>query len=458
MIVCCSNSQAKRLKEWFDQNSQLETGLVITDAEIPTARNKATQLAFKNTLKPDILIVNQMLTTGYDVRRLKKMYLMRNAKEHSLLQTISRVNRPYKNPQGMTYKFGYIVDFVDIQQEYDRTIEAYLKEMQDDFGDADNGGMNSLAGLVVGPEDINKKYLDYKKTLDGMVDTNNLALFSRSLSYFNKDTLYTIRRLLNGIKNCHTEFKLSHADELAKQIDTEKIGKLIREVQNRIDFLNLSSTPTDLMSIISNEEVVNIIYEFLKSTGVLMDDKLFEGTKGFDAKADAKKRKYNHMTDIVKDIQKEIKRNKNHNQAEMVKLDELLKKIFQNLDINDLDNINEQLSEILEKMRKINEENEYLAKRYNGDYAFVKTYIDACETHDGYRKEDIAKVLDVVYAAVKDIRDMNILVLQGRDVFANSVKKQTTASLLKSGLYKRLQMKDWYTDLLHEVYTNIKMF
>lgn len=458
MIVCCSNSQAKRLKEWFDQNSQLETGLVITDAEIPTARNKATQLAFKNTLKPDILIVNQMLTTGYDVRRLKKMYLMRNAKEHSLLQTISRVNRPYKNPQGTTYKFGYIVDFVDIQQEYDRTIEAYLKEMQDDFGDADNGGMNSLAGLIVGPEDINKKYLDYKKTLDGMVDTNNLALFSRFLSYFNKDTLYTIRRLLNGIKSCHTEFKLSHADELAKQIDTEKIGKLIREVQNRIDFLNLSSTPTDLMSIISNEEVVNIIYEFLKSTGVLMDDKLFEGTKGFDAKADAKKRKYNHMTDIVKDIQKEIKRNKNHNQAEMVKLDELLKKIFQNLDINDLDNINEQLSEILEKMRKINEENEYLAKRYNGDYAFVKTYIDACETHDGYRKEDIAKALDVVYAAVKDIRDMNILVLQGRDVFANSVKKQTTAALLKSGIYKRLQMKDWYTDLLHEVYTNIKMF
>ena len=92
------------------------------------------------------------------------------------------------------------------------------------------------------------------------------------------------------------------------------------------------------------------------------------------------------------------------------------------------------------------------------DYAFVKTYLDACETHDGYRKEDIAKVLDVVYAAVQDIRDMNILVLQGRDVFANSIKKQTTAALLKSGLYKRLQMKDWYTDLLHEVYTNIKMF
>ena len=42
----------------------------------------------------------------------------------SLLQTISRVNRPYKSPNGKIYKYGYIVDFVDIEEEYDRTIEA----------------------------------------------------------------------------------------------------------------------------------------------------------------------------------------------------------------------------------------------------------------------------------------------------------------------------------------------
>ena len=119
MIVCCSNLQAKRVKEWFDEHSNLQTGLVISDENIPSSVNKATQLAFKNTLEPDLLIVNQMLTTGYDVRRLKKMYLLRNAKEHNLLQTISRVNRPYKNPQGKTYEFGYIVDFVDISEEYD---------------------------------------------------------------------------------------------------------------------------------------------------------------------------------------------------------------------------------------------------------------------------------------------------------------------------------------------------
>ena len=164
MIVCSSNPQARKVKEWFDKNvSTLETGLVISDEDAPRSDiNKETQKAFRKTLKPDILIVHQMLTTGYDVPRLKKMYLLRNAKEHTLLQTISRVNRPYKNPKtGKVYQYGYIVDFVDIEKEYDRTIEMYLKEMEDDFND-DSDEHFSLAGLVIGPEDIDKKYHAYQ--------------------------------------------------------------------------------------------------------------------------------------------------------------------------------------------------------------------------------------------------------------------------------------------------------
>lgn len=453
MIVCATNPQAKKVKEWFDKNSKLEVGLVITDPDIPSAVNKGTQLSFKNTLKPDLLVVNQMLTTGYDVRRLKKMYLLRNAKEHNLLQTISRVNRPYRSPNGKVYEFGYIVDFVDIQAEYDRTIEAYLKEMQDEFGDADDGGQNGYTGLVVGPEDINNKYLRCKKELDGIIDTTNLTIFAQRLTYFNKEALYLIRRLLNGIKTCYTEFLLSHADKYAEQIDKVKVQQLLNEVQHRIDFLNLTTTPTDLMSIISNEEVVTIIYEFFKTQVSLMDQKLFEGTKDF-----GKSEKYTRMTETVKEIQKEIKRNKNRNQAEMVKLDELLRKLFAAMNIDDLDSVNAQLEEILKKMREINEENERLAKRYDGNYAFVKTFIDAAEMHNDLAKDDIASVLDIVYEAVKGIKDMNLLVIQGRDVFTASVKKQTTAKLLKSGLYKKLALKDWYTDLLNETYTNMKMF
>lgn len=458
MIVCSSNPQAKRIKEWFDQNSELATGLVITDDAIPTERNKKTQIAFKETLQPDILIVHQMLTTGYDVNRLKKMYLLRNAKEHTLLQTISRVNRPYKSPAGKVYQYGYIVDFVDIEKEYDRTIEMYLKELEDDFDpDAGTDEGSSLGGLVIGPDDINKKYLNYKKTLDGMIDTSNLERFSTQLTFFTKDALLTIRRILNGIKTCYTEFLLSRATEYAKQVDIDRTKKLISETQHRIDFINLRSQPTDLMSIVSNKEVVDIIYEFFKVKISILDlGKLVDAMKRFTESED-----YQKMTDTVIKIQDEVKRNKNRNQASVVKLDELLKKIFEMLEIADLDDmssVNEELAKVLEEIRKINAENERLASRYDGNYAFVKTYTDAVEVHSDCDIEDIAKVIDIVYASVKDIKDANILVLQGRENFAASIKKATTAELLRLGLYKKLGLKDWFNSLLNETYVNMKLF
>ena len=58
------------------------------------------------------------------------MYLLRGPHAQTLLQTISRVNRPYKSPNGKVYKYGYITDFVDIETEYDNTIEAYIKELE----------------------------------------------------------------------------------------------------------------------------------------------------------------------------------------------------------------------------------------------------------------------------------------------------------------------------------------
>lgn len=453
MIVCSSNPQAKKIKRWFDERSDLTAGLVISDEEIPSSMNKQTQISFKETLQPDILVVHQMLTTGYDVNRLKKMYLLRNAKEHTLLQTISRVNRPYKSPAGKTYQYGYIVDFVDISEEYDRTIEMYLKEIEADFGD-DEEGHGSLTGLIIGPDDVNVKYQKYNRELDGMIDVGNLERFSKQLTFMTKDALLTIRRILNGIKTCHTEFKLSRAEEYAAQIDIEHIRKLLKAVQARIDFVNLSSTPTTMMDIISNKEIVEILYEFLKTKIEILDmTKLAEAMAQF-----VNKDEYKTMVDLVTKVQDEIKKNRNHNQIAMVKLDEVLQRLFAMLDIANLDSINEELRAILEEARRINAENERLSARYDGSYAFVKTYTDAVEVHPEYEKEDIAKVLDIVYEAVKDIRSANILILQGRENFVSSVSHMTVTKLIKAKLYGKLALKDWYNDILTETYANMKIF
>lgn len=449
MIVCRTNPQAKKVHQWFKDNSKLNTGLVITDTDDPKQKqiNKNNQVDFRETLAPDILVVNFMLTTGYDVKRLKKMYLLRGPHAQSLLQTISRVNRPYKSPNGKIYKYGYIVDFVDIEQEYDKTIEAYIKELEADLNEnGENEG--SLSGLVVDKEDINRKYHKYADELEDIISTDNLERFSKQLTFYNKETLLKIKRLLNGIKECHTEFILSRAMDYATQIDCDKNKKLLKSTQERIDFINLSQNTVDMMDVISNEEVVEILYEFIKVKIIIMD--LGQMTQDNP--------KFQRFSKVVRDIQNEIKKNKNKGDIKIRKLDELLQKIFNDLsisDLNDLDSITDELLETLERARNINYENERLSKIYGGSYAFVKTYQDAIEIYSA-DKSEIESTLVIIYNEIEDALDKEIVTIQGRKNFADSIKSKVTKILLKEKLYGKI--KGFYVQLLNDLYTNIQLF
>lgn len=449
MIVCRTNPQARKVHEWFKNNSTITTGLVITDQNDPTQAqiNKNNQIDFRDTLAPDILVVNFMLTTGYDVKRLKKMYLLRGPHAQSLLQTISRVNRPYKSPSGKVYKYGYIVDFVDIEQEYDNTIEAYIKELEADLNEnGENEG--SLAGLVIDKEDINKKYHKYADELESIIATDNLERFSKHLTFYNKETLLKIRRLLNGIKECETEFILSRAIDYAKQIDAEKNRKLLRSVQERIDFINLSTKTVDMMSVISNDEVVEILYEFIKTKVLILDLGQFTPDNPT----------YQRFEKTVREIQHEIKNNKNKGDIKIVKLDQLLQEIFNKLsisDLSDLDSITDELLAALKQARDINSENDRLAQIYGGNYAFVKTYQDAVEKYDA-DKSEIEKMMIHIYEDIKDVLEADTLIIQGRKNFADSIKHNVTKLLLKDKIY--VKVKGFYDQILNELYTNLQLF
>ena len=82
----------------------------------------------------DILIVFNMLLTGFDAPRLKRLYFGRKLKDHNLLQAITRVNRPYP---GMRY--GFVIDFADIKRNFKETNEAYLQELNR-FNDVEETG------------------------------------------------------------------------------------------------------------------------------------------------------------------------------------------------------------------------------------------------------------------------------------------------------------------------------
>ena len=78
--------------------------------------------AFKKpNIPPKILIVTEKLLTGYDAPILYCMYLDKPMRDHVLLQTIARVNRPYEGEQEPK-KAGLIVDFVGVFDNLERAL------------------------------------------------------------------------------------------------------------------------------------------------------------------------------------------------------------------------------------------------------------------------------------------------------------------------------------------------
>ncbi len=88
--------------------------------------------------QPKILIVTEKLLTGFDAPLLYAMYLDKPMRDHTLLQAIARVNRPYENEaRKMVKPHGFILDFVGIFDQLEKAlafdsdeIKAIVKDVE----------------------------------------------------------------------------------------------------------------------------------------------------------------------------------------------------------------------------------------------------------------------------------------------------------------------------------------
>ena len=92
----------------------------------------------------NILIVKDMLLTGFDAPVAGVLYVDKSMKEHNLLQAIARVNRVFDGKD-----FGLIIDYRGIFTKLNKAIDLYA--------DAESGMRNfdesDLKGMVYGTED-----------------------------------------------------------------------------------------------------------------------------------------------------------------------------------------------------------------------------------------------------------------------------------------------------------------
>lgn len=254
MIVCDSSEQAREVFKEI-KKSTFSSALILHDED-----DKETRKKYRNNFKKgavDLLIVYNMLLTGFDAPRLKKLYLGRIIKDHSLLQALTRVNRPYQK-----FRYGYVVDFADIRAEFDKTNKAYFDELQAELGDE----FKQYDNIFKTPEEIEHDLKQIAEKLF-LFDTFNAEIFSKQISALDdKAALLEIRHALETYKELYNIAKLFGYEEMSYKFNLENISALYNEVNNRINLINLKQNLQNAedMSAILNMALNEIEFQFKK--------------------------------------------------------------------------------------------------------------------------------------------------------------------------------------------------
>ena len=351
MIVCDSSDQARTVEETLKDYPEISHVLILHDVDDKETR-RGYQEDFKKG-KIDLLVVFNMLLTGFDAPRLKKQYLGRLIKEHNLLQTLTRVNRPYKS-----FRYGYVVDFADIRAEFDKTNEAYFRELQAELGDE----FQRYRDIFKSKEEIEQDIQAIQDKLF-MYATDNAELFSQQITALDdKQELLALRQALDTYKELINIIQLFGYEELAQKFKMENLHALYTEVNNRIAIVNLKQNMRDGEDVsgLLNLALDQIEFHFRKvSEGELVIADKFQ--------------------DVLEKTRQELERSLDTKDPEYISLLEELKRIFKKKNIEELtaDEMKQNIQE-LERIRKAaaqqNLRDQMLCAKYQNDVKYMRTH------------------------------------------------------------------------------------
>ena len=106
---------------------------------------------FKKENEPKLLVVHNMLLTGFDAPILKTMYLDRELRDHALMQAIARTNRPADGKEN-----GEIVDFqgvfenIDDALDYDTETKQYAAQDSERLFEKLRNQLNAVLDIFEG--------------------------------------------------------------------------------------------------------------------------------------------------------------------------------------------------------------------------------------------------------------------------------------------------------------------
>ncbi len=363
--------------------------------------------------KVDLLIVFQMLQTGFDSPRLKKLYLHRMVKEHNLLQTLTRVNRPYKEMH-----HGYVVDFANIEEEYSKTNKDYQKELENEVG-ADAAG--DIDRLLITIEEAKQRVENASITLR---DYNlcNPQIFSRQLNMV--ESKAEVRIVLNALEDLRSlqNMLIAQGSDADEVVAFKDLPNLFKAAKNRLDMLNFFDNSGDT----NIKELLNTALESVEFSFSKRGEGELEIQEQFKQSLEHARKQLADSVDTEDPEYKTI-------------LEEFLR-LFRKKDMQSQDEFNmhaqvENVNDILRRIRRLNERDALDAIRYNGDAKFVrvekrlrersKDEEERDKTSRSYgwtkEKEKMTNILLAIKENVDDLYFNNQALLEAPDYFKKSI-------------------------------------
>ncbi|WQV30362.1 DEAD/DEAH box helicase family protein [Helicobacter pylori] len=433
MVICFSSAQAKLANLLFNEVQEkvlqenpnlkilkkLQSSLILHDEQ--EVKEKIYSFKHEDT---DIVFVFNMLLTGFDLPNLKRLYIHRELKDHNLLQALARVNRPYNN-----MSFGYLIDFVGIKENYDKTTDDYLKELNQ-FNQGDSSLKDMFADREVLEKDIKNAYDDlFDYPID---DTEDMTSAIVSISGMNE--LLKVSHAINTLKERYNLIRTSSDEKilsLKEKIDIEKISKISSMLSKKakqlhaLKNINEPKNPNDLMILENLIALLDFKIEFKESKELRFKEK---------EEISAKYKQAKEMLEKIPDKQ----------DKEVQKISKDLSKLIQEpLTNHNFDGISHSYSAIISQLQQYNQQTTNLLNKYNNDRAYVITHK---RLHNRLMEENISKGIFTLLSALKKAIDEDISkrqeILNEEDTLKATIAKKLRDAFKENPSLKDLQKEE----------------
>ncbi|WP_232257153.1 DEAD/DEAH box helicase family protein [Helicobacter pylori] len=444
MVICFSSAQAKLANLFFNEVQEkvlqenpnlrilkkLQSSLILHDEQ--EVKEKIYSFKHEDT---DIVFVFNMLLTGFDLPNLKRLYIHRELKDHNLLQALARVNRPYNN-----MSFGYLIDFVGIKENYDKTTDDYLKELNQ-FNQSDSNIKDNLKDMFadrkVLEKDIKNAYDDlFNYPIDDVEDMTSAIV---GISEMNE--LLKVSHAINTLKERYNLIRTSSDEKilsLKEKIDIEKISKISSMLHKKakqlhaLKNINEPKNPNDLMILENLIALLDFKIEFKESKELRFKEQEEITTKQKQAK---------EILEKIPDKQ----------DKEVQKISKELSKLIQEpLTNHNFDGISHSYSVIISQLKQHKEQTTHLLNKYDNDLSYAITHK---RLHNRLMEENISKGIFTILSALKKALDERISkrqeILNEEDTLKTAIKVELRDAFNKNPSLKDLEKeKEFITQTL----------